>query len=128
MVMLALIVEDDRDIRDLIVDALEAGGWTVCPAEDGIVALGCIHRALPDLIILDLLMPNLDGVQVLSLLRSTEVGRRIPVVVVTGGPVQESVRALATAVLVKPFDLVELMHVTRSVTGAVAETTWATGS
>jgi two-component system, OmpR family, phosphate regulon response regulator PhoB len=118
--MLAYVVEDDRDLRDLIVSMLEACGWTVYPAEDGIAALGCIHRAVPDLIILDLLMPNLDGTEVLRLVRSTEAGRRIPVVVVTGAPVEDRVRALASAVLVKPFDLVELTRLTHRVTDSIA--------
>jgi CheY-like chemotaxis protein len=116
--MRAFVVEDDPDVRDLIASLLEASGWTVHLAEDGIAALGGMHRAGPDLIVLDLLMPHLDGAEVLRLLRSTEFGRRIPVVVVTGAPVDDEVRALASAVLTKPFEIDELMRLTRSLTAA----------
>jgi DNA-binding response OmpR family regulator len=95
-------------------------GWTVHLAEDGIAALGCIHRATPDLVILDLKMPNLDGVEVLRLLRSTEVGARIPVVVVTGGDVDDRIRELASSVLVKPFEMAELMRLSAALTTAAA--------
>jgi len=110
--MRAFVVEDDPDVRDTVADVLEMNGWTVQTAEDGIAALGCIHRTTPDLVILDLLMPNLGGVEVLRLLRSTEAGRDIPVVVLTGAPVEDCVRKLASVVLVKPFNSAELMRVT----------------
>ena len=106
--MLAFVVEDDPDQRDLVCHELERAGWTVEVAEDGIAALGRIRRVIPDAIVLDLRMPNLDGVQVLKLLRSTDVGRKIHVVVTTGGEVDEAVRTLASAVLIKPFKLADL--------------------
>jgi CheY-like chemotaxis protein len=65
-------------------------------------------------------MPNLDGVEVLKLLRSTDVGRRIPVVVMSGAAIDPSVRALASAVLQKPFPIEELLRTVTEVTrGAV---------
>ncbi len=116
--MRAFVVEDDSDLRDTVADLLEADGWSVRMAEDGIAALGCIHREVPDLVVLDLLMPNLDGVQVLRLLRSTDVGRRIPVIVLTGAAVHRSTAALASAVLMKPADPDELKRVARALTSA----------
>ncbi len=110
-VMRAFVVEDDPDFRELLRDVLQRAGWTVDLADDGIAALSRIRRVIPDLIILDLMMPNLDGVEVLKLLRSTEVGRQIPVVVATGTRVDDAVRDLASAVLVKPFDIQELLRV-----------------
>lgn len=107
--MRAVVVEDDHDFRNLLADALESVGWTVDLAEDGIAALGCIHRAIPDLITLDLSMPSLGGLEVLRLLRSTAVGRRIPVVVITGVTADAAVRELASRVLVKPIDSQEMM-------------------
>ena len=109
--MRAFVVEDDPDFRELVREVLERAGWTVDVADDGIAALSRIRRVIPDLIILDLMMPNLDGVEVLKLLRSTEVGRQIPVVVATGSRVDDAVRELASAVLVKPFDIQELLRV-----------------
>lgn len=115
--MRAFVVEDDPDFRDLVRDALERAGWTVDAAEDGFAALSQIRRVIPDLILLDLRMPNLDGTGVLSLLRSTEVGRRIPVLVMTGARIDDEVRQLASAVLVKPFDAADLMHAVERLTG-----------
>jgi DNA-binding response OmpR family regulator len=109
--MRAFVVEDDPDFRDLLRDVLEGAGWDVDVADDGIAALSGIRRAIPDIIVLDVRMPNLDGVEVLKLLRSTEVGRRIPVLVATGARPSEDVRALASAVLVKPFEVAELLRV-----------------
>lgn len=108
--MRAFVVEDDPDARELVRDELTAAGWTVEVAEDGIDALATIRHIVPDLIVLDLRMPNLDGTAVLELLRSTDVGRRIPVVVTTGATVSDRVRSLASAVLVKPFHMAELLR------------------
>src|SRR5690242_2560458 len=100
--MRALVIEDDPVLRETVREVLEQAGWRVDDADDGIAGLGCIQRVVPDLVILDLLMPNLDGVEVLRVLRSTAVGRRIPVIVTTGANVEPDVRELASAVLVKP--------------------------
>jgi DNA-binding response OmpR family regulator len=118
--MRAFVVEDDPDFRDLVRDVLERAGWTVDAAEDGFAALSQIRRVIPDLILLDLRMPNLDGGGVLSLLRSTEVGRRIPVLVMTGARVDDEIRELASAVLVKPFDRADLLREVRRLTERAA--------
>jgi CheY-like chemotaxis protein len=113
--MRVFVVEDDPDQRALSRDALESAGWTVEVAEDGIAALGRITRAVPDAIVLDLRMPNLDGVAVLELLRSTERGSEIPVIVTTGADVTDRVRKLASLVLQKPFTAPELLRALHSV-------------
>lgn len=115
--MRAFVVEDDPEFRELVREVLEGAGWTVDVADDGIAALSRIRRVIPDVIILDLMMPNLDGVEVLKLLRSTEVGRGIPVVVATGARVEEEVRGLASAVLVKPFAVGDLVRVVTGLVG-----------
>jgi CheY-like chemotaxis protein len=114
--MHAFVVEDDPDFRELARDLLERAGWTVDAAEDGFAALSQIRRVIPDLILLDLHMPNLDGTGVLSLLRSTEVGRQIPVLVMTGAHVDDEVRELASAVLVKPFARADLLRAVERLT------------
>ena len=119
--MRAFVVEDDPDFRDLVRHVLEERGWQVEVAEDGIAALGRIRHIIPDVIVLDLLMPNLDGVEVLKLLRSTERGRRIPVVVVTGSKADADVHELASTVLLKPFEMAELLRAIERLTMARAE-------
>jgi DNA-binding response OmpR family regulator len=108
--MRVFVVEDDPDFRELVRDVLTRAGFVVEVADDGIAALSHIRRSIPDLIVLDLRMPNLDGLEVLKLLRSTEVGSRIPVVVTTGAAVDASLRELATTVLQKPFAMEELVR------------------
>jgi CheY-like chemotaxis protein len=78
-----LVVEDDKATREVVRRALERDGWVVSEAENGRVALEGLARAMPDLIVLDLMMPEMDGFQFVSELRKTEAGRRVPVVVVT---------------------------------------------
>ena len=118
--MHAFVVDDDPDLRALACGALQSAGWTVDAVDDGLAALGTIRRVIPQVIVLDLRMPNLSGLEVLKLLRATEVGRQIPVVVTTGAVVEDSVRALATAILVKPFSLVDLLRVVADVTESAA--------
>ncbi len=109
--MIALVIEDERDERDTLCGVLESAGWTVEVAEDGIAGLGRVPLARPDVILLDLRMPHLDGVGLLEMLRATEHGKTIPVVLVTGADVTAEARALADAVLMKPFDPRELLRI-----------------
>jgi hypothetical protein len=78
-----LVVEDDPPTREVVRRSLEKDGWIVSEAENGRVALDSLAHAVPDLIVLDLQMPEMDGFQFVSELRRTGAGRRIPVVVVT---------------------------------------------
>ncbi len=117
--MMAFVVEDERDQRNLIREALEEAGWTVEVAEDGIAALGRLRRVQPDVILLDLRMPRLDGIQMLKRLRSNVVERAIPVILTTGSEVASCVRLLANCVLVKPFSSDELTRAAASCTSGL---------
>jgi CheY-like chemotaxis protein len=78
-----LVVEDDASIREMMRRALEADGWAVSEAENGKVALVKLEEARPDLILLDLMMPEMDGFEFVTALRKEEKWSTIPVVVVT---------------------------------------------
>jgi signal transduction histidine kinase/CheY-like chemotaxis protein len=78
-----LIVDDDVNERDLLRSHLEADGWTVEEAADGRAGLACVARQVPQLIVLDLMMPELDGFQFAVELRQNPAHSRIPIVVVT---------------------------------------------
>ena len=78
-----LVVEDEASTRELLRRTLEKEGWDVIEAEHGRVALELVTEAPPGLILLDLMMPEMDGFQFLAELRQTEAWRVIPVVVVT---------------------------------------------
>lgn len=78
-----LLVEDDPVMREMLQRRLEKEGWKVIEAENGRVALGRMAQSRPDLILLDLMMPEMDGFQFLDEIRKREDWRSIPVIVVT---------------------------------------------
>lgn len=88
-----LVVEDDPATREVIRRALERDGWVVSEADNGRSALESLAAAAPDLVVLDLLMPEMDGFEFVAELRRSERGRRIPVVVVTAKEITEDDRA-----------------------------------
>ena len=79
----ALLVDDDEVVRHSVRHALEPIGWRVTEAENGQVAVDAITAARPDVIILDLMMPKMDGFELLDELRSRPDWQGIPVVVIT---------------------------------------------
>ncbi len=103
------MVDDERKLRALIRVYLERDGYTVVEADTGQAALAMTARALPDLVILDLGLPDLPGEEVLRLLRRDEV----PVVVLTARATEPDrvagLRAGADDYLVKPFSPRELV-------------------
>jgi len=78
-----LVVEDDPVMREMLRRRLEKEGWTVIEAENGRVALGRMGQSRPDLILLDLMMPEMDGFQFLDEIRGREDWHSIPVIVIT---------------------------------------------
>jgi len=78
-----LIVEDHPETREMMVRTLEKEGWQVQEAQDGLEALERISVTVPDLILLDLMMPNMDGFEFVAELRKNVDWRTIPVIVVT---------------------------------------------
>jgi signal transduction histidine kinase/CheY-like chemotaxis protein len=79
----ALLVDDDEVVRRGVRQALEPMGWEVTEAEDGEIAVEALTGARPDLIILDLMMPKMDGFEFLEKLRGRPDWQDIPVVVIT---------------------------------------------
>jgi len=79
----ALMVEDDPVTRAMLRRMLESDGWSVEEAANGREALACVERRRPGLIVLDLMMPEMDGFEFLAEMRLREQWRSIPVVVVT---------------------------------------------
>ena len=102
-----LLVEDEDQLRRVMKDLLERDGYTVAEARDGVQALDQVDRFAPDVIILDLNLPGLDGYSVLSQLRSRPATRAIPVMVLTAkGDEDNEVRVFelgADDFITKPF-------------------------
>lgn len=87
-----LVVDDEPDARHLLVQAMERAGWSTEEAANGQAALARISTSIPDLILLDLMMPGMDGFELLEALRANEKWRGIPVVVVTAMDVAQKDR------------------------------------
>jgi DNA-binding response OmpR family regulator len=106
-----VVVEDEDAIRRGIVDALKIAGYEAVEAADGVVGLQESRRAGVDLVLLDLLLPKLDGFDVLSELRATHPS--LPVIILTArGSEEDRVRGLRSGAddyVVKPFSARELL-------------------
>jgi two-component system response regulator MprA len=109
--MRILVVDDEPAVRDAVDRALRLEGHEVALAEDGRAALDAVAAAPPDAVVLDLLMPHVDGLEVCRRLRAA--GDRTPVLLLTArDAIADRVRGLdagADDYLVKPFALEELL-------------------
>lgn len=119
-----LVVEDDASVRGLLQALLAAEGYEVSTAADGLAGLIKVHAAPPELVVLDLMMPDLGGLRVLDELHADPRLAAVPVLVVTGRV--ESIPALAAQlgsdrVLAKPFEVAELLHRVAVLSGGEAE-------
>jgi|DewCreStandDraft_1066081.scaffolds.fasta_scaffold01503_6 CheY-like chemotaxis protein len=119
-----LVVDDEPDIRRLVSDALRLEGYRVRTAGDGQEALQRVAEERPDLILLDLAMPAMDGTQFCHLLArapaSTAHGGRIPVILLSADRrLHEQAEELGAAdYLTKPFDLDDLLAAVQRHLGA----------
>lgn len=107
-----LLVEDEKNVILGVRTCLDAVGYDVEIVEDGEEALNAVSREHPDLILLDLLLPKLDGFEVLKVLKGTPETAKIPVIVLTAKAEEEDrQRALdlgANNYMTKPFKPQEL--------------------
>lgn len=107
-----LIIDDEPGVRQLISDFLRPKGYEMLTAEDGMDGLQKAMRFIPNLILLDIMMPKMDGWQALTKLRLGEKTRNIPVVMLTGRSDTESLlksgRERALDYFIKPVNLNEL--------------------
>lgn len=113
---LILVVEDDRDIRETLADLLQDEGHVVATARDGIELIQALRPPLPDLILLDLMMPELDGLSSARILKNSARFREIPVVLISASGADTDSRrtalaqSRAEAFFTKPIDLPRLFQ------------------
>ena len=126
MAQTILAVDDDVDILDVLDMSLDADGFNVITAGDGLEALEKAESDLPDLILLDLMMPKMDGFEVIDRLRANSQTRAIPVIMLTARTqINEKLQGLdagADDYITKPFDLKELTARIRAVLGRTQPT------
>ena len=102
-----LVIEDNRDSRDILSKLLRMSGYDVVSAADGETGYTAAASHLPDLIITDIHMPKVDGIEFVKRVRENGVLARIPILVVTafgGNMAREAIMAGADASVEKPFD------------------------
>ena len=102
-----LVVEDNTDSRDILAKLLRMSGYEVISASNGESGYAAALNEVPDLIITDINMPVMDGIQLLKKVRSDEVLSKTAVLVVTafgGNAAREAIEAGADASTAKPFD------------------------
>jgi two-component system, OmpR family, response regulator MprA len=106
-----LVVDDDRAVRESLRRSLEFNGYAVALAADGAEALASIAGSAPDALVIDVMMPRLDGIETTRALRTT--GNDLPILVLTArdsvGDRVEGLDAGADDYLTKPFALEELL-------------------
>lgn len=104
----ALVVDDDAAIRDLLRSVLELDGWEVLEAEDGVQALALARAERPHAVVLDVMMSEKDGFDVLAELRRTERGRAMAIIMLTAktrpSDVLRGTKLGADLYVTKPFD------------------------
>lgn len=116
-----LITEDSSTIRGMLRDIFESEGYSVVTAEDGLEGLNKARSEEPDLIVLDLMLPKMDGFTVCRMLKFHEDFKEIPILMLTARSSsndQEVGAAVgADAYLVKPFEIDELLEQARALIG-----------
>jgi DNA-binding response OmpR family regulator len=109
-----VVADDDPDIVDILKFNLEAAGYDVLTASDGEAARDLILASVPDLVVLDIMMPKMDGLEVLTVVKAHTQTRSIPVVMLTAktsdNDLWQGWDAGADYYITKPFDLEELMR------------------
>lgn len=111
---LALVAEDDRDIRELVTAKLTGAGYRVIAVGDGTAALNAIREQLPDIALLDVMMPGISGLEVIGRLRTDERTAAVPVILLSAKSqdfdVETGIASGAVDYIVKPFSPRELVE------------------
>lgn len=107
-----LVIDDDESILELVKINLELTGHDVLTAPDGIKGFALVKQELPDLVVLDVMMPGVDGFTVAQRIRQNSSTKEIPILMLTAlGMLQDKVQGFNSGVddyLIKPFELEEL--------------------
>ena len=112
-----LVVDDDADTRFLLRLIFESADYEVSEAPHGVAALIHIKNELPDLVVVDMLMPRMSGAELIERLRATARTEGLVILAVSGHANATDIAKDADAVLSKPFDREELLAVVGSLFG-----------
>lgn len=119
-----LLIEDEPNIAEAIRFLLQRDGWQVELAGDGAGAQAAVARLSPDLVILDLMLPGRNGLDILAALRADPATRSLPVLMLTakgqGRDREAAERAGVSRFMTKPFSNAEIREVVRELAGGPA--------
>lgn len=119
-----LIVEDDLDTREILRMRFESGGHRVSLAKDGMEALQLVQKEMPDCVIMDIMMPNMNGYKATRLLKFDPRWERIPVLMLSARTTKKDrdmgMESGAQEYVVKPFDVDGVYNLTMSLVKPVA--------
>lgn len=122
-------VEDDNNIRELITYSLQATGFSACGLADGAELFQALDNASPDLILLDIMLPDLDGLAIISKLKADAKTKNIPIILLTAKSAEyDKVKGLdlgADDYITKPFGIMELVARVKAVLRRVGRDTQA---
>jgi DNA-binding response OmpR family regulator len=111
---LILIVDDDTAVRELLKLHLVGEGYDVRLADDAIVAGRSLRESPPDLMLVDIAMPYIDGIDFVATLKADAAAPQVPIVFITGNAgVMSRAQALGAPCLKKPFSAAQLLEVVR---------------
>lgn len=116
-----LIAEDEPDLLQIVSVRIELGGYDVLKAEDGEEALQKIKDEKPDLVLLDMMLPKIDGFEICRMVKFDEATKAIPIIVLSALSEQKdrekAIECGADAYFIKPFDLALLVTKIKSYLG-----------
>lgn len=103
-----LVADDEQPIADILTTILTDEGYDVVCVYDGAAALAAIEREPPALLISDIMMPRLSGIELARRVRAQEAGTHLPIILISAAP-PPTVALPHTVVLTKPFDIEEVV-------------------
>jgi CheY-like chemotaxis protein len=117
MVKKVLVVEDHHDTSFLLCRLLKMEGYEVEHAIDGVVGYNAAESSLPDLIVTDIQMPRMDGIEMIKRIRESQACKRIPIIVMSAygqRRITDALAAGADGIVEKPIDLDSFLETVRS--------------
>ncbi len=120
-----LIVDDDGGIRMLLSKFLEREGFEIVVAEDGLEGVEIAKKTQPDIIILDVVMPRMDGITAARLIKFYKPLAEVPIIFLTAKDADKEIElaqeARAEVYITKPFDVHQVIHVVKEILSTSAK-------
>jgi CheY-like chemotaxis protein len=112
-----LVVDDEPTLRTVVAELLRDEGYAVVAVGDGAAALAALAEAIPDLVLMDVMMPGMDGYAAFRAMRAHPAGAAAPVVLASAAADPRDLPAGVAAFLRKPFDLDDLLALVARLAG-----------